>query len=62
MQEPWKGSRRMSRIIQRAASQEGYSVEFVDMTGKTVAVATMPAGAFRLPTPADRPAVRSLGA
>jgi len=42
--------------------EEGYSVEFFDMTGNTVAVATLPASALRLPTPADRPAVRALSA
>jgi len=49
-------------IVERHAvpgvSEEGYSVEFYDMTGNTVAVATLPASALRLPTPADRPAVR----
>lgn len=44
------------------ASEEGYSVEFFDMTGNTVAVVTLPASALRLPTPADRPAVRALTA
>lgn len=43
-------------------TDEGYSVEFFDMTGNTVAVVTLPAIAFRLPTPADRPAVRALSA
>ncbi len=43
-------------------ADEGYSIEFFDMTGNTVAVATLPAGALRLPTPADRPAVRALSA
>jgi len=43
-------------------SEEGYSVEFFDMTGNTVTVATLPASALRLPTPADRPAVRALSA
>jgi hypothetical protein len=43
-------------------TEEGYSVEFFDMTGNTVAVATLPASALRLPTPADRPAVRALSA
>jgi len=43
-------------------AEEGYSVEFFDMTGNTVAVATLPAGALRLPTPADRPAVRAFSA
>ena len=41
-------------------ADEGYSVEFFDMTGNTVAVVTVPASALRLPTPADRPAVRAL--
>lgn len=40
--------------------EEGYSVEFFDMTGNTVAVVTLPTNALRLPTPADRPAVRAL--
>ena len=43
-------------------SEEGYSVEFFDMTGNTMAVVTLPASALRLPTPADRPAVRALSA
>ena len=38
----------------------GYSVEFFDMTGNTVAVITVPAGHLRAPTPADRPSVRML--
>ena len=42
--------------------EEGYSVEFFDMTGNTVTVATLPASALRLPTPADRPTVRALSA
>ena len=42
--------------------EEGYSVEFFDMTGNTVTVATLPASALRLPTPTDRPAVRALSA
>jgi hypothetical protein len=42
--------------------EEGYSVEFFDMTGNTVAVVTLPASSLRLPTPADRPAVRALSA
>jgi hypothetical protein len=33
--------------------EEGYSVEFFDMTGNTVAVVTLPESALRLPTPAD---------
>lgn len=39
--------------------QTGYSVEFFDMTGRTVAVVTVPADNLRAPTPADRPSVRS---
>jgi hypothetical protein len=42
--------------------EEGYSVEFFDMIGNTVAVVTLPASALRVPTPADRPAVRALSA
>lgn len=38
--------------------EEGYSVEFFDMTGKTIAVVTVPAGSLRKPTAADLPAVR----
>lgn len=43
-------------------AEEGYSVEFFDMMGNTVAVITVPASALRLPTPTDRPAVRALSA
>jgi uncharacterized protein DUF4926 len=43
-------------------AEEGYWVEFFDMTGNTVGVATLPATALRLPTPADRPAARALSA
>lgn len=43
-------------------AEDGYSVEFFDMIGNTVAVATLPASALRLPTPADRPAVRAFSA
>jgi hypothetical protein len=39
--------------------ETGYSVEFLDMLGNTVAVATVPGSALRAPTRADRPAVRS---
>ncbi len=41
-------------------TEEGYSVEFFDMTGRTVAVVTLPASRLREPTPADRPSVRVL--
>jgi hypothetical protein len=40
--------------------EDGYSVEFFDMTGETVAVATVRASLLRRPTHADRPAVRAL--
>ena len=40
--------------------EEGCSVEFFDMTGRTVAVVTVPANQLRAPTSADRPAARSL--
>ena len=43
-------------------SEDGYSVAFFDMTGNTVAVATLPASALRVPTTADVPAVRALSA
>ncbi len=42
------------------ASADGYSVEFFDMTGNTVAVVTLPESSLREPTPADRPSVRVL--
>ena len=40
--------------------EDGYSVEFFDMTGQTVAVVTMNASLLRVPTPADRPAARAM--
>jgi hypothetical protein len=40
--------------------EDGYSVEFFDMTGETVAVVTVPASLLRSPTHADRPAVRAM--
>ena len=46
----------------RGAGDEGYFLEFFDMTGNTVLVTALPASALRLPTPADRPAVRALSA
>lgn len=42
--------------------EEGYSVEFFDMTGNSVAVVTVPASALRMPTRADLPAVRAVSA
>jgi hypothetical protein len=52
----------VERHVVSGVAEEGYSVEFFDMTGNTVAVVTVPASALRLPTPADRPAVRALSA
>lgn len=43
-----------------AGLEDGYSVEFFDMTGRTVAVATLPASQLRVPTTADRPSARTL--
>jgi hypothetical protein len=40
--------------------EDGYTVEFFDMTGKTVGLVTVPASLLRAPTPADRPSVREL--
>jgi hypothetical protein len=40
--------------------EDGYSIEFFDMTGRTVAVVTIPSHQIRLPSAADRPAARSL--
>ncbi len=40
--------------------ETGYSVEFFDMLGDTVAVVTVSASALRRPTPADRPVVRQI--
>ena len=42
--------------------EDGYSVEFFDMTGKTVAVIVMPASYLRVPTHCDRPCSRTLAA
>lgn len=38
----------------------GYSVEFFDMLGNTIAVVTVPGSWLRAPTRADRLAVRSV--
>jgi hypothetical protein len=48
-------------IVERhdvAGREIGYSVEFFDMLGNTVAVVTLPASALRAPMRVDRPAVR----
>ena len=39
--------------------ETGYSVEFFDMLGSTIAVVTLPGSMLRIPTHADRPTVRS---
>ncbi|MPY87550.1 MAG: DUF4926 domain-containing protein [Luteitalea sp.] len=52
----------VERHIVPGIGEEGYSVEFFDMTGNTVGVITLPASALRVPTPADRPAARALSA
>jgi hypothetical protein len=44
------------------AKEIGYSVEFFDMTGQTVAVVTVPASSLRAPTPQDLPSVRVVSA
>ncbi len=41
-----------------AGKEDGYSVEFFDMTGATVAVRTLRANQLRVPTGRDRPAGR----
>ncbi|MEQ8757583.1 MAG: DUF4926 domain-containing protein [Coleofasciculus sp. G1-WW12-02] len=43
-----------------AELETGYSVEFFDMLGNTVAVMTLPASSLRSPTHADRPTVRQI--
>jgi hypothetical protein len=52
----------VERHVLPGVAEQGYSVEFFDMTGDTVGVVTLPASALRLPTSADRPAVRALDA
>lgn len=41
-------------------AEVGYSVEFFDMTGHTVAVVTVAAKNLRMPSSADRPSVREM--
>jgi len=38
--------------------ETGYSVEFFDLLGNTVAVSTLPESYLRSPTSADRPTIR----
>lgn len=42
-----------------AGLETGFSVEFFDMIGNTVAVATLPGSFLRAPSQKDRPAIRS---
>lgn len=41
-----------------AGREDGYSIEFFDMTGRTIVVAAFPASALRAPTSDDVPATR----
>ena len=41
--------------------EDGYSVEFFDMTGQTVSVVTLSERLLRAPARTDRPAVRLAG-
>lgn len=50
----------VERHAESGVPEGGCSVEFFDMTGNSVAVVTLAASALRLPTSADRPAVRAL--
>jgi hypothetical protein len=43
-----------------SVNEIAYSVEFFDMTGRTVAVVTLPESSLREPTPTDQPSVRKL--
>jgi hypothetical protein len=43
-----------------SSGEVGYSVEFFDMTGRTVAVATVPESQLRAPTSDDVPSARKL--
>ena len=52
----------VERHVASGVAEEGYWVEFFDMTGNTVDAVALPSSAPRVPTPADRPAVRALGA
>ena len=51
-------------VVQRHESSTdagpGYSLEFFDMTGRTVAVATVSASQLRAPTSSDLPSVRAV--
>ncbi|MGD9856786.1 MAG: DUF4926 domain-containing protein [Planctomycetaceae bacterium] len=45
---------------QARGREDGLSVEFFDMTGRTVAVVTVAESQLRPPNAADRPSVRAL--
>lgn len=42
-----------------AGLEPGYSVEFFDLVGNTIAVITVPGSLLRRPIPGDRPVVRT---
>ena len=46
--------------IEVLAAEEGYSVEFFDMTDGTVALVTLLGSSLRAPTGADRPSARTM--
>lgn len=51
----------IGRVVDRhivEGLEPGYSVEFFDMVGNTVAVATVPGSDLREPNECDRPTVR----
>ena len=45
---------------QASGLEDAYSVEFMDMTGKTIAVVLISQGQLRSPTHSDLPSVRAL--
>ena len=60
---PEEGLRKgdVGTVVERhnvAEKETGYSVEFFDMLGKTIAVVTVPSSLLRLPAHSDIPAVR----
>ena len=52
----------VERHVVPGVCEEGYSVEFFDMTGNTITVVTLTASALRMPSSADRPTVRAITA
>ena len=54
----------LGTIVERhkvpGVEEVGYSVEFFDMTGRTVAVVTVPASNLRAPTSSNLPSVRAV--